>query len=298
MRQQHENPILTYRARLDAAAISLIDDLRVKLVDRGLEVDAGGTPRPGTVWIDGDLHQGWTVFIHGGSHDNYFTVRPPRPKITGGFDVDAWVVSVTVEVAQRRDLEQPNRVAEHHDDLAFLLGRRGFHCSREEGSFNVSEGVEGHLSDWSIALDGPGAVVDAVVVLLDLPLALYPDEEAQGMAPIALSTDEADLLLACGMPLEKPRMAASSFSSGLVATGGWRWTMTPSEVGAHRLVTPDGELAATVYPASGWCVWSPRGEAVKSGSESAIHVAAGRAAASARTCWRRRGWCRNPDLLT
>ena len=289
MRQHHENPILTYRARLDAAAISLVDDLRAKLVDRGLDVDAGGAPRPGAVCLDGDLHQGWTLLLNGGSHDNYLTVRPPRPKITGGFDVDTWVVSVTVEVVQHRDLSQPNRVAEHHDDLAFVLGRMGFRCTREECSYDRDEGIDGHLSDWIIALDGPGAVADAVVALLDVPLALHADEEAQGMAPIALSTDEADLLLACGMP-EEPDMAASSFSSGLLATGGWRWTVTPSEVGAHRLVTPRGDLAATVYPASGWCVWSPEGLAVRTGPESAIHVASGQVSASARTWWRRRGW--------
>ena len=289
MLQQHENSILTYRARLDAAAISLVDDLRAELVDRGLQVDAGGAPRPGAVWIDGDLHRGWTVFMHGGSYDNYFFVRPPRPKITGGIDAETWTVSLTLELAQHRDPERPNRVAEHHDDLAFVLGRMGFACTREEISYEHEPGIEGHLSDWSVVVDGPGAVVDVVVALLDVPLALYPDDHAQGMAPFALSTDEADLLLACGVPSKEPGMTASSFSSGLVATGGWRWTMTPSEVGAHRLVTPRGELAATVYPASGWCVWSPEGLAVLTGPESAIHVASEQVAASARTWWRRKG---------
>ncbi len=288
MRQHHENSILTHRARLDAAAISLVDDLRAELVDRGLEVDVGTNPRPGVVVVEGDLHRGWTLLAHGGSHDNYFSVRPPRPKITGGFDVDAWVVSVTVEVAQHRDLEQPNLVAGHHDDLAHLLGRMGFTCTREECSYDRSEGIEGHLSDWSIPLDGPAAVVDVVVALLDVHLALYPDDEAQGMEPFALSTDEADLLLARRVPMEEPGIAASSYSSGLLATGSWRWMLPSSDLGAHRLVTPAGELAATAYPASGWHVWSPQGEAAKSGTEVRVDVAKRQARTAARAWWRRK----------
>ena len=290
MRQNHENSILTYRARLDAAAVSLVDALRAELAGRGLQVDAHGAPKAGVVVVEVDLHQGWTLLVHGGTHDNYLTVRPPRPKITGGFDTESWVVSVTLEVAQHRDLAQPTRVAEHHDDLAHLLGRMGFACAREEVSYDRDEGIVGHLSDWSAALDGPGAVVDMVVALLDLPLALYPDDRDQGMEPFALNTDEADLLLACGVPFEEPEMAVSRYSSGLVATGGWRWTMTLSDVGAHRLVTPRGDLAATVYPASAWQVWSPQGEAAKSGTEVRVEVAKRQARTAARAWWRRKGW--------
>ena len=289
MRQHHKNPILTYRPRLDAAAIRLVDDLRAELVERGLEVDVGGPPRPGAVWVDGDLHKGWTVLVHGGSYDNYLTIRPPRPKITGGFDTETWVVMLMLGVSRHRDPERREVVAEHHDDLAFVVGRTGFTCTREETSYDRDESIDGHLSDWGAVFDGPDGVVDALLRLLNLPLALHPDDEEAGAEPFALSTDEADLLLASGAPIED-HTPLPSYSSGLVATGAWRWRLPPSDVGAHRLVTPSGDLAATVYPASGWYVWSPHGLLAKSGSGLPVAAAKRQARTVARTWWRRKCW--------
>lgn len=64
MLQQHENSILTYRARLDAAAISLVDDLRA---ERRRPRRSGSPRSPG--------ERDWTLSLREGCSHRGFSPR-------------------------------------------------------------------------------------------------------------------------------------------------------------------------------------------------------------------------------
>ncbi len=261
-------------------------ELREALRDLGVSVAySRDEADPSKVWLENDLCEFGTLTVGGGRFDQCFDISPPEFESTGD-GVGEWVVDVLVEIVRLHDPDDPHRTTGAHDDVAFMLRHFGFGCRWEEASYFAEDNTNGHLSRWTTSVPGPDEVARLIGDLLELPLWLH--ERGDRTEYIGLSGDQAEDLVPMCAP-EDPSPAAPTCPQGW-ARGSWTWLPPPCEVGAHRLVTPSGELAATVYPASGWHVWSPQGDAVKSGTSQPVDVAKRRARTAARTWWRRRGW--------
>jgi len=128
----------------------------------------------------------------------YVSVDPP------GAHEKGWKLRVPVEVIIRYDPSDHGRVSRLHEVVADALRGLGF-TRNEEGLTGPDEddGCHSHASEWSTVVSDPAAVAEMIGRLVELPLTQYPDGDAWMFRPIPLSTDEAEALVAAGVPVEE-----------------------------------------------------------------------------------------------
>jgi len=253
--------------------------LAAALRRRGLEL--GDTQTPGGTWLE-DVPSSYSFFwVRGGDYDLYLSVRPlpsasPSKGGHGTGPAMGWEMSTEMEVILNPKLAGNGRAAGLHEQGAEALAQIGFSKVDEDADEDT------HLSNWELIVRSIDEAADCVLATLEVDCCQYPDGEdwMQGIVP--LSSDQAERLIAFGVPVEPSDDALASACPIVKATGTWYWIPAVCPGGSIRLVGPRGEMAATVRASGHWISWAPSGDALEKGLCTSLEDAIEAAEQSAR----------------